>query len=84
MAVAVGTFDRPILAVDLKFGLLIAADVTASFFSFGLSVCTVAGALDTISLDLPAAVLVWHHSVGISCHLTLLGIQPQTLEDAAS
>lgn len=72
MPVAVRPLDGSILAMDLKLGVLITADFAADLLGGCLGLSTMACARSTITLDLPTAILVRHHSVGITCHSRFL------------
>lgn len=66
----IGALDRAVLPMDLELRVLVAADLATDPFGLGLCRGQVARALAAITLHLPPAILMWHHPVRVSCHLT--------------
>ena len=65
---AIRATDFAVLVVDLEFGPLVPTNAPSELLRLVLGVSDVARSLSAVPLDLPAAVLVWHHAMGVSCH----------------
>lgn len=77
---AIGSFDRAILPVNLKFRSLVTADLPPDLLGLHLGALDVTSSFPAVPLHLPST-LVRHYSVGVSRHiirlLTLVEDQPK-------
>ena len=69
---AVRATDFAILIVNVELGALVAADGPTDLLGLGLGFGDAACLLASVALDLPAAILVRHDAMGVSCHYVLL------------